>query len=102
MTLLALALSRRLTRRPHSTWCATASAWPTSQDDPLHCRGYVQERRRERLRDIAHDAEFQVRNACAPGFSRTRRGRDVQVEFWAEDPPMHKRLGFTADYTKST
>ena len=54
------------------------------------------------FRDIAHDAEFQVRNACAPGFSRTRRGRDVQVEFWAEDPPMHKRLGFTADYTKST
>lgn len=54
VTLLALALSRRLTRRPHCPWCATASAWPTSQHNPRHCRGYVQERRRERPRDIAH------------------------------------------------
>lgn len=54
------------------------------------------------FRDIAHDSEFHVRNARAPGFSRTRRGRDVHVDFWAEDPPMHKRLGFTADYTRST
>ena len=53
-TLLALAVRRRLTRSPHCGWCATASGWPTSDHDALHCRGYVQERRRERLRDIAH------------------------------------------------
>ncbi|RLU82076.1 hypothetical protein CTZ27_31505 [Streptomyces griseocarneus] len=53
-TVLTLAAWRRLTRRPHCPWCATASNWATSQHDALHCRGYVQERRRERLRDIAH------------------------------------------------
>ncbi|MFD8621670.1 hypothetical protein [Streptomyces sp. NPDC059513] len=53
-TLLALAARRHLTRSPHCGWCATASGWPTSDHDALHCRGYVQERRHERLRDIAH------------------------------------------------
>ncbi|MFG3403684.1 hypothetical protein [Streptomyces sp. NPDC048142] len=53
-TLLALAIRRRLTLTPHCGWCATASNWPTSQHDALHCRGYVQDRRRERLRDIRH------------------------------------------------
>ncbi|MGW2748446.1 hypothetical protein [Streptomyces sp. NPDC001450] len=53
-TLLALAVHRRLTRTPHCGWCATASGWPTSDHDARQCRGYVQERRRERLRDIAH------------------------------------------------
>lgn len=45
---------RCLTRTPHCEWCATASNWPTSQDDALLCRGYVQDRRRERLRDIGY------------------------------------------------
>lgn len=53
-TLLALAIRRRLTRTPHCGWCATASNWPTSQHDALLCRGYVQDGRRERLRDIGH------------------------------------------------
>ncbi|MCX4792600.1 hypothetical protein OG369_43270 [Streptomyces sp. NBC_01221] len=53
-TALALATRRRLSRRPHCGWCATASSWPTSQHDALQCRGYVQERRREHLRDTAH------------------------------------------------
>ncbi|MFJ7280647.1 hypothetical protein [Kitasatospora sp. NPDC098663] len=51
-TLLALAIWRALTLTPHCGWCATASNWPTSQHDALLCRGYVQDRRRERLRDI--------------------------------------------------
>lgn len=53
-TLLALDIRRHLTRTPHCGWCATASNWPTSQHDALLCRGYVQDRRRERLRDIRH------------------------------------------------
>ncbi|WP_405829157.1 MULTISPECIES: hypothetical protein [unclassified Streptomyces] len=53
-TLLTLAIWRSLTRTPHCGWCATASNWPTSRHDALHCRGYVQDRRRERLRDIRH------------------------------------------------
>lgn len=50
---LALSTRRRLSRRPHCGWCATASSWPTSQHDALQCRGYVQERHRDRFRDIA-------------------------------------------------
>ena len=53
-TALALTARHRLSRHPHCGWCATASSWPTSQHDALHCRGYVQERRREHLRDVAH------------------------------------------------
>ncbi|MFH8257901.1 hypothetical protein [Streptomyces roseolus] len=52
--LLALAAHRRLTRVSHCGWCATASGWPTSSHDAAQCRGYVQDRRRERERDIAH------------------------------------------------
>ncbi|MCG0069784.1 hypothetical protein L0F81_42190 [Streptomyces tricolor] len=52
--LLAVAAHRRLTRHPHCAWCATASGWRTSDHDTQLCRGYVQERRRERLRDRAH------------------------------------------------
>ncbi|MFC4506675.1 MULTISPECIES: hypothetical protein [Streptomyces] len=53
-TLLTLAIRRSLTRTPHCGWCATASNWPTSQHDALLSRGYVQDRHRERLRDIRH------------------------------------------------
>lgn len=53
-TLLVLTVRRRLSRISHCGWCATASNWPTSEHDALHCRGYVQDRRRERLRDIRH------------------------------------------------
>ncbi|MFJ9901196.1 hypothetical protein ACIQPR_48655 [Streptomyces sp. NPDC091280] len=53
-TLVACAILRRLTRASHCGWCAAASNWPTSQHDALQCRGYVQDRRRERLRDIGH------------------------------------------------
>lgn len=52
--LLAAPVWRRFTRSPHCGWCATASGWPTSDHDALHCRGYVQDRRREQLRDIQH------------------------------------------------
>ncbi|MEU9056249.1 hypothetical protein AB0D37_38665 [Streptomyces sp. NPDC048384] len=54
-TLLALAAHRRISRHPHCGWCATASGWRSSDHDARQCRGYVQERRRDRLRDIAHD-----------------------------------------------
>ncbi|KIF04511.1 hypothetical protein PL81_18490 [Streptomyces sp. RSD-27] len=50
--LLALAIRRSLPRTPHCGWCATASNWPTSRHDALPCRGYVLDRRGERLRDI--------------------------------------------------
>ncbi|MGW5929336.1 hypothetical protein ACWF2L_24260 [Streptomyces anulatus] len=53
-TLFVLAIRRSLTRESHCGWCATASNWPTSQHDALHCRGYVQDRRRKRLRDMRH------------------------------------------------
>ncbi|MCZ0984050.1 hypothetical protein O1L60_45630 [Streptomyces diastatochromogenes] len=70
VTLLALATYSRLARRPHCGWCATASGWPTSDHDARQCRGYVQDRRRERERDIAH-------------------GRPVQQpDFWGEAWPL--------------
>ncbi|MFJ2419265.1 hypothetical protein [Streptomyces brevispora] len=53
-TLLTLAIRRALTLTLHCGWCATASNWPTSQHDVLLCRGYVQDRRRERLRGTRH------------------------------------------------
>ncbi|WAZ26948.1 hypothetical protein STRCI_008638 [Streptomyces cinnabarinus] len=53
-TLAALTAHERLRRTPHCGWCATASGRRTSDHDARQCRGYVQERRRERLRDIAH------------------------------------------------
>ncbi|UJB46274.1 hypothetical protein [Streptomyces sp. A1-5] len=53
-TMLAAVVWWWLTRAPHCGWCATASGWSTSRHDALLCRGYVQERRREWLRDIAH------------------------------------------------
>lgn len=67
-TLLALAVRRRLTRAPHCGWCATASGWSTSDHDALHCRGYVQERRRERLRDIAHGRPVPEPNPWGSGY----------------------------------
>ncbi|MFI5702656.1 hypothetical protein ACIA78_21745 [Streptomyces xanthochromogenes] len=53
-TLLALAIRRAMTLAPHCGWCATVSNWPTSRHDALLCRGYVQDRRRELLRDTRH------------------------------------------------
>lgn len=58
-TLLALAAHRRLTRHPHCPWCATASGWRTSDHDARQCRGYVQERRRDRLRDMPRGHQIQ-------------------------------------------
>ncbi|MFB6617314.1 hypothetical protein ACIGFK_02015 [Streptomyces sp. NPDC085524] len=67
-TLLTLAIRRGLTRTPHCGWCATASNWPTSQHDPLHCRGYVQERRGERLRDIRHGRPVEEPNPWGEAY----------------------------------
>ncbi|MEU2854516.1 hypothetical protein [Streptomyces syringium] len=49
LTLIALTAWRRINRPNHCTWCAEASAQPNSQHDARQCKGYVQERRRERL-----------------------------------------------------
>ncbi|KAK1176687.1 hypothetical protein B7755_052075 [Streptomyces sp. NBS 14/10] len=53
LTLFACAAWKRINQPSHCLWCAQASAWPTSQHDPLMCKGYVQERRRERRRHKA-------------------------------------------------
>ena len=66
--LLALAAYRRLTRTPHCGWCATASGWPTSRHDTLHCRGYIQDRRRDRLRDIAHGRPVEEPNPYGAAY----------------------------------
>jgi hypothetical protein len=50
LVLLALAAWKRINQPSHCIWCAQASHWPTSQHDPFMCKGYVQERRRERRR----------------------------------------------------
>ncbi|CAL9593912.1 hypothetical protein SUDANB120_05303 [Streptomyces sp. enrichment culture] len=67
-TLLILAIRRSLTRTPHCVWCATASNWPTSQHDALLCRGYVQDRRRERLRDIRHGRPVEEPNPWGEAY----------------------------------
>ncbi|MFJ5071713.1 hypothetical protein ACIQC7_35385 [Kitasatospora sp. NPDC088556] len=67
-TLLALAIRRRLTLTPHCGWCATASNWPTSRHDALFCRGYVQDRRCERLRDIRHGSPVEEPNPWGEAY----------------------------------
>lgn len=67
-TLLALAIRRNLPRTPHCGWCATASNWPTSRHDALLCRGYVQDRRRERLRDIRYGRPVEEPNPWGESY----------------------------------
>ncbi|MGO4462958.1 hypothetical protein AB4039_37615 [Streptomyces sp. M-16] len=67
-TLLTLAIWRSLTRTPHCGWCATASAWPTSRHGALRCRGYVQDRRRERLRDIRNGRPVEEPNPWGEAY----------------------------------
>ncbi|MGA5643323.1 hypothetical protein ACPCTN_31855 [Streptomyces cinereoruber] len=67
-TLLAHAVRRRFTRISHCGWCATASNWPTSQHEALQCRGYIQDRRRERLRDIRHGRRVEEPNPWGQAY----------------------------------
>ncbi|MEV7872483.1 hypothetical protein AB0P17_41695 [Streptomyces sp. NPDC088124] len=67
-TLLALAIRRALTLAPHCGRCATASNWPTSRHGARLCRGYVQDRRREQLRDIRHGRPVEEPNPWGEAY----------------------------------
>ncbi|MGW6606064.1 hypothetical protein [Streptomyces sp. NPDC055036] len=67
-TLLTLAIRRGLTLESHCGWCATASNWPTSRHGALLCRGYVQDRRREQLRDIRHGRSVEEPNPWGEAY----------------------------------
>jgi hypothetical protein len=53
------------------------------------------------FRNIRSPAAFKVRNQGAQNLQKRRVGQDVVVEFSAEAPALHTRMGFIADYSQS-
>ena len=71
------------------------------QFDVLFTKDVASFRHRVVFRDVRRDSDFSVRSLGAPHFTRERKGRDVEVVFWADRPPMGERFGFVADYRGS-
>ncbi len=50
------------------------------------------------FRRAATTDRLRIMEVDAPNMKRERKGQDIRVSFWGDNPPLNSRMGFKADY----